>query len=55
LETNFLDVLRDHTAGDPMRTEIRWTDLTRREIRTNELQAWFVSEHVVETPLVHAV
>lgn len=23
-------------------------------IRTNELEAWFVSEHVVDTPLVHA-
>jgi hypothetical protein len=25
-------VLRDHTAGDPMRQEVKWTDLTRREI-----------------------
>jgi len=25
-------VLRDHTAGDPMREEVKWTDLTRREI-----------------------
>jgi hypothetical protein len=32
VERNFLDILRDHTAGDPMRQEIRWTDLTRREI-----------------------
>ena len=24
-------------------------------IRTNELQVWFVAEHVVEMPLVHAV
>jgi len=23
-------------------------------LRVNELQAWFVSEHLVETPLVHA-
>jgi len=23
-------------------------------VRTNELQAWFVAEHVVDTPLVHA-
>jgi hypothetical protein len=23
-------------------------------IRTNELQAWFVSEHVVDVPLVRA-
>ena len=32
LEQNFLEVLRDHTAGDPMRQEVRWTDLTRRQI-----------------------
>ena len=32
MEPNFLDVLRDHTAGDPMREEVKWTDLTRREI-----------------------
>jgi len=25
-------VLRDHTAGDPMREGVKWTDLTRREI-----------------------
>jgi len=23
-------------------------------IRTNELQVWFVAEHVVDVPLVHA-
>jgi starvation-inducible DNA-binding protein len=23
-------------------------------LRTNELQSWFVSEHLVDTPLVHA-
>jgi len=32
LEQNFLDVLREHTAGDPMRPEVKWTHLTRREI-----------------------
>ena len=25
-------MLRDHTAGDPMRAEVKWTDLTRRQI-----------------------
>ena len=29
---HFLDILREHTAGDPMRSEIKWTNLTRREI-----------------------
>ena len=32
LEDNFLRVLRDYTAGDPMREGVRWTDLTRQEI-----------------------
>ena len=32
MEPNFLEVLRDHTAGDPMREGVQWTDLTRREI-----------------------
>jgi len=32
LEENFLKVLRDHTAGDPMRAEVNWTNLSRREI-----------------------
>jgi hypothetical protein len=32
LEANFLEVLREHTAGDPMREAVKWTDLTRREI-----------------------
>jgi hypothetical protein len=27
-EENFLRVLQDRTAGDPMRQEVRWTDLT---------------------------
>jgi len=32
LEANFLAVLREHTAGDPMREAVKWTALTRREI-----------------------
>jgi starvation-inducible DNA-binding protein len=24
-------------------------------LRTNELQSWFISEHLVDMPLVHAV
>jgi hypothetical protein len=27
-----LKVLQDHTAGDPMRTEVKWTNLSRRQI-----------------------
>jgi Rhodopirellula transposase DDE domain len=32
LDDQFLHVLRDHTAGDPMDETIRWTDLTVRQI-----------------------
>ena len=32
LEANFLKVLEDHTAGDPMRPEVKWTNLSRRQI-----------------------
>ncbi len=28
----FLDILREHTAGDPMNEKIKWTNLTRGEI-----------------------
>jgi hypothetical protein len=39
LEANFLAVLRDHTAGDPMRDDARWTNLTLREIADRLAQA----------------
>jgi hypothetical protein len=29
---NFFEVLRDHTAGDPMNPEVKWTNLSRRQI-----------------------
>jgi Rhodopirellula transposase DDE domain len=32
LEQNFFKVLQDHTAGDPMRPEVKWTNLSRRQI-----------------------
>jgi hypothetical protein len=32
LEANFHKVLEDHTASDPMRADVRWTDLSRRQI-----------------------
>jgi Rhodopirellula transposase DDE domain len=32
IEENFLKVLQDHTAGDPMRAEVKWTNLSRRQI-----------------------
>ena len=32
IEANFRKVLEDHTAGDPMRLELKWTNLSRRQI-----------------------
>jgi len=37
-------------AGDEGTNDLLISDV----VRTNELQAWFVAEHVVDTPLVHA-
>jgi biotin operon repressor len=32
IDAQFLDVLSDHTAGDPMNEQIRWTNLSRQAI-----------------------
>jgi hypothetical protein len=32
IDEKFLDVLRDHTAGDPMDETVRWTNLSQEEI-----------------------
>src|SRR4051812_25067521 len=32
IEVNFHKVLEDHTAGDPMRVGVKWTNLSRRQI-----------------------
>lgn len=32
LEENFLRVVKDYTAGDPMRPDVKWTDLTLGQI-----------------------
>ena len=32
IEANFHRVLEDHTAGDPMRLDVKWTNLSRRQI-----------------------
>jgi Rhodopirellula transposase DDE domain len=48
VEVNFGKVLEDHTAGDPMRPELKWTNWSRRQIakRITELGTP-VSRHVV--------
>lgn len=47
IDEQFLAVLRDHTAGDPMREEVRWTNLTQGEIA--ELLAQEYQVQVSET------
>ena len=32
IDAKFLEILRDHTAGDPMDAQVLWTDLTPDEI-----------------------
>ena len=39
MEENFLRVLQDRTAGDPMRQEVRWTDLTLEQIADHLAEA----------------
>jgi len=48
IEVNFHKVLEDHTAGDPMRLEVKWTNLSRRQIATRiSARGTPVSRHVV--------
>ena len=50
IDEAFLDVLKDNTAGDPMREKVLWTNLTQLEIaeRLQEQHGIQVSETVVE-------
>jgi len=49
LDEKFLTVLREHTAGDPMDDQVRWTNLTQREIvqALQQQHGIQVSKHVV--------
>jgi hypothetical protein len=48
VEANFRKVLEDHTAGDPMRPGLKWTNLSRRQIATRVSESGTpVSRHVV--------
>lgn len=50
IDEAFLDVLKDNTAGDPMREKVLWTNLTQRDIaeRLQEQHGIQVSETVVD-------
>jgi hypothetical protein len=48
IEVNFWEVLKDHIAGDPMRPEVKWTNLSRRQIARRITESGTpVSRHVV--------
>ncbi|MCP4704390.1 MAG: ISAzo13 family transposase [candidate division Zixibacteria bacterium] len=50
IHENFLIVLRDYTAGDPMDDNIRWTNLTRQQIadKLQEKTGKKISKHIVK-------
>jgi hypothetical protein len=55
LRSSFHAVLEDHTAGDPMRQQVIWTDLTPREIGEALMEKdLYVSERVIRQLLEDA-
>jgi hypothetical protein len=51
LDAAFLEVLKNHTAGDPMNELIKWTNLTHKEITSGLRTAGFT----ISLPLVAKV
>ncbi len=43
IDQQFLTVLQEYTAGDPMHEEVLWTDLTGREIATHLAEQYHVT------------
>lgn len=48
IDVAFLEVLKNHTAGDPMNESIKWTNLTDKEIASGLQEAGFT----ISLPLV---
>jgi len=53
LEEHFHQVLRDHTAGDPMLADVRWTNLSRRQISKRLAALGTPASRRVVTHLLH--
>jgi Rhodopirellula transposase DDE domain len=53
LEENLLHVLRDHTAGDPMRADVKWTNLSRRQIAKRLAELGTPASRGVVAQLLH--
>ena len=47
INEEFLDVLKDHTAGDPMNDKVKWTALSRSEIAKKLKKGINVSRNIV--------
>ena len=49
IDENFLKVLKDHTAGDPMNEKIKWTNLTHQQIIEGlRLKGIYVGKSIVK-------
>jgi Rhodopirellula transposase DDE domain len=49
----FLQVLRDHTAGDPMNADVKWTNLSRRQIARRMKDLGMPVSHRIVGQLLH--
>lgn len=50
LDAAFLDIIRDYTAGDPMQSGVRWTNLSQRRLRE---KLWECGLHVGVAAMAH--
>lgn len=48
-----MQVLRDHTAGDPMRADVRWTNLSRRQIARRLAEMGTAASRYVVARMLH--
>jgi hypothetical protein len=54
LDDIFLQVLKEHTAGDPMDDKAQWTDLTNKEIRLRIAKEGIeINRNIVKKLLTH--
>ncbi|KEQ11342.1 hypothetical protein GZ77_26040 [Endozoicomonas montiporae] len=53
LADRLLVILKDHTAGDPMRQEVKWTNLSRRQIAQRLKESGTPANKNVVSKLLH--
>lgn len=53
IDTIFLQVLQDYTAGDPMKEDIKWTNLSKNEIKEKlAKKGIIVSRNIIKKLLI---